>query len=73
MNKLLSWLLGVGIGALFATALVVLFAPVSGPELRRNLRDGYTETMAEARRAQQQRKAELDAELSTLRAGWQKR
>jgi gas vesicle protein len=64
MNKLLSLGLGLAVGAAVGAAAVVLFSPQSGPALRRNLRESYQETMAEARRAADIRRAELQAELA---------
>lgn len=64
MNKLLSLGLGLIAGAGAGAAIVVLFAPQSGPALRRNLRESYHDTLADARRAADIRRAELEAELA---------
>ncbi len=63
MNKLASLGLGFLVGTLIATALVALFAPVSGKALRLQLKDGFDETMDEARRASADRQRELEADL----------
>lgn len=67
MNKLISWLVGLGLGAGVGGLLVALFAPVSGPELIANIRQGWQDTLEEARRANETRKAELEAELKRLK------
>ncbi len=65
MNKLISVVIGLGVGALLGAALVVLFAPVSGDQLVKNLKDGYAEALEEARTAAETRRQELEAELKT--------
>jgi len=67
MNKLISLLIGFGIGAAIGAALVLLFAPVSGETLVRELKAGYAETMDEARAAAEFRRRELEAELKIRR------
>lgn len=67
MNKLLSWGIGFAIGALIGVGLVVLFSPVSGPELVDNLKRGYNEAMEEGRKAAEARRAELEAQLHSQR------
>jgi gas vesicle protein len=67
MNKLVSLLIGVGIGAALGAALVLLFSPVSGDQLVKNLKAGYAETLEEARDASETRRKQLEAELKTRR------
>jgi gas vesicle protein len=64
MQKLLSWLLGIGLGALMGALLVIFFAPASGPEITRHLKHSWTATLDDARRASAERRAELEAELA---------
>lgn len=66
MRKLLSLVIGVGLGAAFGMALVMLFAPVSGEQLVANLKRGWDETMEEARKASEQRRLELEAQLQEM-------
>jgi len=67
MNKLVSLLIGFTIGAALGAALVLLFAPVSGETLVKNLKEGYAETLEEARMAAEDRRKELEAQLKTRR------
>ena len=67
MNKLLSLALGLGLGALLGAALVLLFAPVSGDALVKSLKEGYEDTLEEARTAAEVRRRELEAELHARR------
>ncbi|HYO87411.1 MAG TPA: YtxH domain-containing protein [Candidatus Limnocylindrales bacterium] len=64
MNKLLSLGLGLAVGAAVGAAAVVLFSPQSGLALRQNLRESFQEALAEARRAGEIRRAELEAQLA---------
>jgi gas vesicle protein len=67
MRKLLSLLVGFGLGALIGAALVMLLAPQSGEQLVASLKRGWEETMDEARKAGQQKRIELQAELAAKR------
>jgi gas vesicle protein len=68
MNKLISLAIGFGIGAAIGAALVLLFAPASGEKLVRELKEGYAETMEQARLASETRRAQLEAELKARRS-----
>lgn len=67
MKKLLSFTLGIGLGAMVGASVVILFAPMPGSELVARLKQGWNETMEEARRASELRRAELEAELAQMR------
>ena len=67
MNKLISLAIGLGIGAALGAALVLLFAPTSGEKLVKSLKEGYAETLEEARTAAERRRKELEAELKSRR------
>lgn len=64
MRKLTSLLLGFGLGALIGAALVMLFVPSSGDQIIAELKRGWNETLDEARKASQQRRRELEAQLA---------
>lgn len=66
MRKLLSWMLGLGLGTAAGALLVMLFAPASGQEIIASLQQGWADTLNEARKANAMRRAELEAELAQL-------
>jgi gas vesicle protein len=68
MRKLLSLVIGFGLGAAIGATMVVLFAPTSGDQLVENIKRGFAETMAEARNASTLRRIELEAEVAAMRA-----
>jgi gas vesicle protein len=67
MRKLLSFLLGIGLGAVAGVLLVTLFSPVSGREVRENLKDHYQNALDEARKASAAKRAELETELERMK------
>lgn len=67
MRRLLSLMVGLGLGIGVGWLVVTLFSPVSGTQLRANARAHYEESLAAARRAAAERRAELEAELAELR------
>ncbi|MBN8619617.1 MAG: YtxH domain-containing protein [Anaerolineae bacterium] len=68
MRKIFSLVVGLGLGAAVGVALVMLFAPTSGEQVVANLKRGWQETMDEARKASQQRRETLEAELAARRS-----
>lgn len=68
MYKLISLLLGFTVGALIGAVLVMVFSPVSGDKVVNALKEGYAETLDEARQASEQRKRELEAEFKRMRS-----
>lgn len=69
MNKITSWLIGLGIGLTVGAALVALFSPIPGDEVLRRLRAGFAETLDEARRASEDKRKALEAELAKMHEG----
>lgn len=68
MRSVFNFLIGILSGALFGAALAVLFAPISGDELRQQLNSRMQVLQNEVGRAAAQRRAELEAQLDSLRA-----
>jgi gas vesicle protein len=69
MRKLTGYLIGAIAGAVIFSGVVLLFAPVSGKELRERIKTKYLDLEAEFKLASQERRAELETELSNLRKG----
>jgi gas vesicle protein len=67
MRKILSLLIGFGLGMAVGAALVMLFAPTAGDQLTANLKRGWDETLADARKASAAKRAELEAQLNAKR------
>lgn len=67
MGKLTGWLIGFLFGAVIGAVLVMLFAPMSGPELVGRVRKSYSDTLSDARQAADRRRRELEADLARRR------
>jgi gas vesicle protein len=67
VRRLLSLVIGMGLGAAVGVAIVMLFAPTTGDQWVKELKRGWSETMEEARKASEQRRRELEAELARMR------
>jgi gas vesicle protein len=67
MRRLASFLFGIGLGAVAAVLLVTLFSPVSGREVRENLKAHYQNALDEARKASAAKRSELEAELQRMK------
>lgn len=68
MKRLLSLFVGLGVGIGSAIAFVTLFSPVSGEELRENLKDHYENAKDAARRASEAKRKALEEELAQMQA-----
>jgi len=69
MKKFTGYFLGAIAGAVIFSGLVLLLAPVSGKELRERIKTKYLDLEAEFKLASQERREELETELSNLRKG----
>lgn len=67
MRKLITFIIGIFAGAGAGVAGVALFVPETSAEIRARLRQGFQESLAHAREASAKKRAELEAELSSLR------
>ena len=63
MRKLVSLLVGLGLGILLGAVLATLFSPMTSEELRAH----YERALAAGRKASAARRAELEKELRDLR------
>lgn len=66
MKKLITFIIGIFAGAGAGVAGVALFVPETSAEIRARLRHGFRESLAHAREASAKKRAELEAELSSL-------
>lgn len=66
MRTLLSFIVGLGIGATFGMLVIALFSPVSGEQFRQNLQEHYQNALKSARQASAERRAELEQELEQM-------
>ena len=71
MRKFGNLIMGALLGGLVGGSLGLLFAPASGEKLRKNIQDYFGNMKAEINRAADEKRAELEAQLSALRAGKQ--
>ena len=65
--KALRFVGGMLVGALVGVALVMLFAPRSGDEMRRLVQERIDAVLAEGRQAAEERRLELQAEFEALK------
>ena len=68
MNRFLSFLAKVFSGALVGATIVILLAPASGEELRIQIQERATYIQDEVKNAAIERRAELEEQLSALKA-----
>jgi gas vesicle protein len=69
MRKFGNMLLGAILGGLVGSSLALLFAPESGEKLRGDVQDYFKNIQAEVNRSADEKRAELEAQLNTLRSG----
>ncbi len=67
MRKLMSLLVGLGVGSTIGAILIALFSPVSAEEFRARLKEHYERALKAGQQASEQRRAELEQELKEMR------
>ena len=67
MNRAISFLSGAVMGALVGATLAILLTPASGEELRIRMQEQSQKIQDEVKAATSNRRAELEAQLETLR------
>ena len=67
MNKAMSFLSGVILGAVVGAAVAILLAPTSGDMLQQQIRGRIESIQGEVRQASQERRQELEGQLASLR------
>ena len=68
MRRMFGFLIGVFVGGLVGSAIALLLAPVSGQNLRGQLRSRSNSFMSEIRSATDSRRQQLEDQLTALRA-----
>jgi gas vesicle protein len=69
MRKAFSFLVGVVLGAIVGAGVAILLAPVAGSELQQRLRLRMGDLIEEGKRAADERRAELQAQLEAFKRG----
>lgn len=69
MSKSSSWLKGAFLGGLFGGALVLLFTPYTGSELKSRISDYVDNVQNEVHQAGVEKRIELETQLELLRSG----
>ncbi len=69
MRKFRNLLLGALMGGFIGSSLALLFAPASGEKLRGEVVSYFENLQFEVTRAGEEKRAELEAQLSKLRSG----
>lgn len=67
MQKALNFVLGMVLGGMVGSALALLLTPVSGDELRMEMKEYSRQVRSEVEQAATARRAELERELANLR------
>ena len=69
MRKFGSFMLGAILGGLISSSLVILLTPESGEDLRDKIEARFKDIIDEVNRAADEKRAELEEQLQTLRSG----
>lgn len=68
MRRMFGFLIGIVVGALVGSTVVLLLAPEAGEQLRGELRERGANFLADVRQAADSRRIELQSRLEELRA-----
>ena len=68
MNRFLSLFVGLVLGSLVGATIAILLAPVSGEQLRVQMRDRAMTLQDEVKKAAATRRAELEQQLAAMRS-----
>lgn len=69
MRKFGNLVMGALLGGLVGSSLAILFAPAPGEKTRREINDYFSNLQTEVNRAAEEKRAELEAQLKTMRSG----
>ncbi len=68
MNKILNFLVGLLVGALFGGVVALMLTPSSGQDIRRQIGERVQYVQDEVKRASSEKRADLERQLADLRA-----
>lgn len=69
MSKMSSWFTGVFMGSLVGSALVLLYTPYSGKEIKSRVTNYLENVQQEVQQAGAEKRAEMEEQLALLRSG----
>lgn len=72
MRKIFNFIVGMMMGGLVGATVALLLAPTSGNEIRAQIQEQSIRLRDEVKAVAEARRAELERELSTLRAPYRK-
>ncbi len=72
MSKIINFMFGLMMGGLVGATVALLLAPTSGEEIRAQLQEQTIRLKDEVKPVAEARRAELERELSALRAPYRK-
>ncbi len=72
MRKIFNFMMGMMLGGLVGATVALLLAPTSGEEIRSQIQDQTIRLRDEVKAVAEDRRAELERELSALRAPYRK-
>ncbi len=72
MRKILNFFMGLMVGGVVGAAVALLLAPASGEEFREQIQEQSIRLRDEVKAVAEARRAELERELSALRAPYRK-
>jgi gas vesicle protein len=72
MRKAFNFLAGMMMGGVVGATIAILLAPSSGEDIRTQLQDRATQLFDDVKAVAEARRAELERELSALRAPYRK-
>lgn len=69
MRKFGSFIFGAFLGGVIGSSLALLFAPTSGEKARQEIENYFTHIIEQVNKAADEKRAELVAQLESLRSG----
>ncbi len=67
MRSFFNWVMGFVLGSALGAALIILFAPMLGEDLKARLKQRYQEAMEAGHLASEAKRVEMEAQLAKMR------